>query len=603
MHSIGIELGTTNSLVSVSVDGHPRVLANELDEIMTASVVAIAEDGALLVGRAARDRLVTDPSQGVACFKRDMGTEKTYQFGGKTWTPVELSACILKEMKRIAELRLGEEVTSAVISVPAYFHDAPRQATIDAAEIAGVRVERLINEPTAAALAYGCQNKEADSTLMVFDIGGGTFDVTVLEIFEQVIDVKSSGGISRLGGEDYLDCLLACVAAKLSIDQCEEMLLAKLRPKVEVLKRQLSEADVAQLEWFDDTITVTRQEFAACTQDLSDRLRPVVVKCLRDAQLSLRELESVILVGGASRMHVIHKIVGGLSNDQVLDNIDPDLVVVQGAAVQASLVSNDDAVKDMVLTDVAPHSLGVSISRELRPNYFEEGIFSPIIDRNSTLPISRSNVYQSLSATVDELDLQIYQGEHRYVKDNHRLGSIRVKGLRGKPGQEDSGLCDVRFTYDMNGILEIDVTALATKKKTTAVIEERPGHLTKDEIAKAIKRLQPLKINLRDLLPNRARIERAIRLYEDLNGAYREHLGQLLEQFESALAQEDKQAVAWTGTALDQFIDGFYVHEKERMSLDKSDVELPSQSEELSDADEPERRGPWLPDDEPTRNE
>ncbi len=572
MVSIGIDLGTTNSLVSIYENGEPRILTNELDEMMTPSVVAQVTGEAVLVGRMAKDHLVNNPSNGVACFKRDMGSTKTYQFAGRSWSPVELSAIILKELKRIAEMRLGTSVERAVISVPAYFHDAPRQATIDAAEIAGLKVDRLINEPTAAALAYGCQNKDADTKLMVFDIGGGTFDVTLLEVFDQIIDVRASGGISRLGGEDYLDRLIEHVIEKLDLIKSKE-LMAKLKPQLEYVKRQLSDNESVDYTWDEKELIITQNDFSNMCEDLTNRLRPIIIRCLRDAGMSLKELENIVLVGGASRMNIVKDLVNGLSNKNVLDDIDPDLVVAQGASIQAALANDDSAIKDVALTDVAPHSLGISISREVRTQQYEDGIFSPIIDRNSTLPISRSNVYQTLSPMVDEIDLVIYQGEHRFVRDNHMLGKLTIKGLRGKPDQEMSGQCDVRFTYDMNGILEVDATVLHNNKKFNAVIEERPGQMTKKQIEEAINRLKPLKVNLRDLLPNRARIERGLRLYEELNGAFREHLEQLLGQFEVALESQDKEAVSWTGAALDQYIDGFYGHEQERSNIEENKID------------------------------
>ncbi|MEM7246398.1 MAG: Hsp70 family protein [Acidobacteriota bacterium] len=305
---IGIDLGTTNSLVACMRDGRPEVLTNELGERMTPSAVALAEDGLELVGRAAHDRLVREPSSGVRRFKRDMGTPATYRFGRRNWSPIECSARVLRELKRIAELRLEQPVERAVISVPAYFHDPPRQATLDAAELAGLKVERLINEPTAAALAHGFQERDAESELLVFDLGGGTFDVTVLELFEGVVDVRASAGISQLGGEDYSDALVSAVVERLGLKD-DEAVRQALRPAVEVVKRRLAIEERAELEWDGRRVELGRDDLVKATAELTERLRPVLVRCLRDAELGFADLDGVILAGGATRMTLVRELL------------------------------------------------------------------------------------------------------------------------------------------------------------------------------------------------------------------------------------------------------------------------------------------------------
>ena len=560
---IGIDLGTTNSLVAVFENGHPRILANELGEELTPSVVAAAEDGRLLVGRAAKDRMVTDPASGMACFKRDMGTPAKYRFGGKDWNPVTCSAMILSEMKRIASLHLGTEVTKAVITVPAYFHDQQRQATVEAAKIAGLQVERIINEPTAAALAYGYRNPEQETQVLVFDLGGGTFDVTLLEIFDGVVEVKSTAGESRLGGEDYTDALCEWLEKKhgWAPDLGQR---GNWRQRVEVAKRLLAVHEIASVGLDGRLVEVTREEFREATAAITARLRPVVSRCLRDAGIQVTDLDDVLMVGGASRMGVVKDFVQDQLKRITTMKLDPDRVIALGAAVQAGLCANDAAVGDIVLTDVSPHTLGIEMSKEGANGRPEPGYFAPIIDRNTTVPVSRSRVFNTIHPQQDHVEVEVFQGEARMTKDKQRIGQVSVHGLRHQPGQKRPGEVDIRFSYDMNGILEVEVTVLSSGQKKRLVIEQRPGSLSKREIEEAIARMQPIKLHPRDLLPNRARLERANRVYAELVGPARDHLNAVTDRFEAALESQDAQAIKEAAALLDSFLRGFFEHEGER---------------------------------------
>jgi molecular chaperone HscC len=560
---IGIDLGTTNSLVAVLRDGKPRVLANEHGESLTPSVVAVAEDGTILVGRAARDRLVTDPEAGRAFFKRDMGGRMTYAFGGKKWTPVECSAVVLREMKRIAEVSLGHPVTQAVITVPAYFHDQQRQATLAAAKIAGLEVERLINEPTAAALAYGFQKPDDDSTLLVFDLGGGTFDVTLLEVFDGVVEVKASAGESRLGGEDYTDALSQWIC-RVHDWVPEPGKAGHWRARLEGVKRELTLAEECRVPLDDREITVTREQFAEATRDLTARLQPVVRRCLRDGGVTPKHLTAVLLVGGASRMPIVKEI---LADDLQLiprQDLDPDRVVALGAAVQQALIAGDAAVNDIVLTDVCSHTLGVSVAKWLTPDRNEPGYFEPLIDRNTTVPVSRCKMFFLSHPEQDEVRVEVFQGEGRRTADNTFIGEFTVRGLRANRGKPRHGEFEVRFTYDMSGLLEVEVTILATGRKLAKVFEERPGVMTPAQIAAAIERLAPLKVNLRDLPPHRARLERAARLFTQLTGQLRQSLSEVLDAFESALARGEAMDVSRAAEALDGFMAPWFSGEEEQ---------------------------------------
>lgn len=560
---IGIDLGTTNSLVAVLRDGQPCTLKDGLGEDLIPSVVAVAEDGEILVGRAAKDRLVTHPQAGRAFFKRDMGTDASYHFGGRKWSPVECSAIVLRELKRIAEQALGTTVDSAVITVPAYFHDQQRQATVDAAAIAGLNVLRLLNEPTAAALAYGYRAESDElNTLLIFDLGGGTFDVTVLESFDGVIEVKASSGESRLGGEDYTDAFDAWLQKELAWQPRPENSL-RWREQVETLKRSLTQQERASITADDKVAPVSRADFTEATAAITARLRPVVRRALRDAGLTPSQLDGVLMVGGASRMPMI---ADGLRDDlglQPHQSMDPDRVVALGAAIQQALVMGNSAVRDLVLTDVCPHTLGIETTKELVRGQRESGFFAPIIERNTMVPCSRSQIFSTLSPDQDELNLKIFQGEGRIVRDNHLIGEIHLTGLRARHGQRFPGQVDVRFSYDMNGILEVEVTVLETGRKVSRVFEQRPGTLSREQIAEAVRLLQPLKTHSRDKPENRARVERANRLYTELSGQLRESLAQLTDAFEAALASQDASRISQAGSDLDNFMHPFFPNESD----------------------------------------
>ncbi len=554
---IGIDLGTTNSLVAIMRDGQPETLKNELGEDLIPSVVAVAEDGTLLVGRAAKDRLVTSPNAGQACFKRDMGTDTTYEFGGRKWSPVECSALVLRELKRIAEVQLQTPVDSAVITVPAYFHDLQRQATVDAAAIAGLKVLRLLNEPTSAALAYGYRATDELNTLLVFDLGGGTFDVTLLESFEGVVEVKASSGESRLGGEDYTDAFAQWIEREFNWNP-PAVDFMRWRERVEVLKRELSKQTSTTISLHGKEAPITRDDFISSTAEITARLRPVVRRAMRDAGLTPKQIDAVLLVGGASRMPVVYDDLRDLLGMEPSRTLDPDRVVALGAAVQQALVAGDAAVKDLVLTDVCPHTLGIETTKELVRGHREPGFFSPIIERNTMVPCSRSQLFSTLSPEQDELAVQVYQGESRLVKDNRKIGMLHIKGLRARPGQKYPGQVDVRFSYDMNGLLEVDITIKETGQKVTKVFEQRPGTLSAEQIAAALRKLQPLKTNPADRPENRARIERANRLYADLSGEMRRSLEGFLEAFEAALISQERERIAAAAQDLDTFMAPFF---------------------------------------------
>ncbi len=547
---VGIDLGTTNSLVAVWRDGQSVLIPNGLGDMLTPSCVSLDEDGTVLVGRAARDRLQTHPDRTAAVFKRYMGSDKTLRLGKREFRPEELSALVLKALKADAEAALGEPVTEAVITVPAYFSDAQRKATRTAGQMAGLRVDRLLNEPTAAALAYGMHQMGAETRFLVFDLGGGTFDVSILEMFEGVMEVRASAGDNFLGGEDFVTALIDLFFDRVSLPAAlrkNALFMQQLTGVAEAAKRELSTQPKATMSvWNGSTqhvleIDESTLEHACAT--LLKRLRTPVERALRDANLRSGQLDSIVLAGGATRMPIVRRLVTTMFGRFPAIDFNPDEVVALGAAVQAGLKAKDAALKEVVMTDVSPYSLGVAVSMRISENASSSGHFDPIIERNSPVPISRVKTYQPTNKGQPFVDLNIYQGEARMVRDNIHLGRLRVELPGGGATPEESSV-DVRFTYDVNGLLQVEATVQKTQQKSGVLIEGNPGLLSEREIAERLEALDELKIHPRDTLENRTLMARAERLYQQLRGDVREWLGAQIREFERVLATQDKRVIA-----------------------------------------------------------
>lgn len=546
---IGIDLGTTYSLVSVVLDGSPRVLPNAVGELLTPSAVSVADDGTVLVGSAARARAGTHPERTALAFKRDMGTDRKYTLGDRAFSPEELSAMVLAELRRDAETALGRPVSEAVVTVPAYFGEFQRRATRDACELAGLRVERIINEPTAAALAYGLHHRDREFRALVLDLGGGTFDVTVLEVMEGVIEIQASAGDTRLGGEDFADIIAERCAARLreiqGIELASALAKARLREAAEQAKRRLSRDDETRLALpglpttkgeRDVELTLSRPEVDEWFAPLLARLAAPIQRALRDADKSPSDIDEVLLVGGATRMPCIQRLAAQTFGRLPQRGLPPDEAVALGAAVQAALKAGDVAVADVVATDIAPFSLGVASAQNVA-NAVVNDIFSPIIERGTVLPASRVERFSTMADGQTRIKLEVFQGEHAHCSKNQRIGEYEMKDIPARPaGQEH---VDVRFSYDMNGVLDVDATIVSTGKTATFTIERNPGKLGKAQLAEARKRLARLKFHPREALPNVTAIARAEALYVELNGPDRARLGQLLAEFRAALETQD----------------------------------------------------------------
>jgi molecular chaperone HscC len=545
---VGIDLGTTNSLIAVWQDGAPRLIPNSLGEFLTPSCVSVDEDGSILVGRAARERLQTHPDRSVAAFKRHMGSDRVTRLGRRAFRPEELSALILRALKEDAEVALGVPVTEAVITVPAYFSDAQRKATRAAGQLAGLKVERLLNEPTAAALAYGIHLRDSESRFLVFDLGGGTFDVSVLDLFENVMEVRASAGDNQLGGEDFVAVFVERFLREAAVpERCsaDAGFMQRLAAQAELAKRALSDAPTATMRVVDGAVdyTMTLDEAAleSWCAPLLTRLRDPVERALRDARLSIAELDSIVLAGGATRMPAVRRMVTRMFGRFPACEINPDEVVALGAAVQAGLKSRDAALDEVVMTDVAPYSLGLEVARRFESGGISSGHYDPVIERNTVVPVSRVKRYWPMTENQRVLELVVYQGEARLVKDNIRLGALRIDL---DPGPVESNAADVRFTYDANGLLQVEATLERSGETRALVIEGNPGLLSEAEIAARFAALAELKIHPRDRIENRTLLARGERMYQQLRGDVREFLGQRLMRLEQILDTQDARAIA-----------------------------------------------------------
>ena len=530
----GIDLGTTNSLITVYGDDGPVIIANALGKPLTPSVVSVLDDGTILVGSAAKDRLITNPHASAASFKRLMGTARETKLKGRAYRPEELSSFVLRSLKEDAERHLGEAIDDVIISVPAYFNDIQRKATIDAGRLAGLNVKRLVNEPTAAALAYGL-NEVEEAKFLVFDLGGGTFDVSILDKFEGVMEVRATTGDSRLGGDDFTMVLENMIVQLAKIDTGNLLAgdHAAIRAAADAVKHDLSREQESSFNLVtsnkDVSITVTRDQFEEAASPLLRRLREPLERAISDARMTPDELHSVVLVGGATRMPMVRSLVARLFGRMPLIHLDPDTIVARGAAVQAALTSRNEALDDVVMTDVCPFTLGTeAIGDDNVP------MVVPIIERNAMVPISRSKPFWTREHGQKVMHIGVFQGEHLRPEDNVLIGELKVKIPYNAAEKEGA---DVRFTYDVSGALEVEVTTLSTRETTKAVFRNSSG-LSDQEVEARFQALSAIKLHPREFLPNKTVLSRAERLYTQHLGHAREEIGRLIKRFESEILSQ-----------------------------------------------------------------
>jgi molecular chaperone HscC len=541
---VGIDLGTTNSAVAVFREDGPALIPNALGDVLTPSAVSIADNGDILVGMAARERQSTHPDITATAFKRYMGTQQRAKLGKHDFSAEDLSALVLKNLKADAEAFLGEPVTQAVITVPAYFNDKQRKATRRAGELAGLKVERLVNEPTAAALAYGIHELGQEAPFLVFDLGGGTFDVSLVEIFDGIIEVRASAGDNRLGGEDFNQALIELAKERFGLKTPDPALEELLRAAAERARRALTDNDSASLEivWQGEarTTEISAAEFEEQAAPLIARLRDPVLRSLRDGNTKVGELHEIVLVGGATRMPVVRRAVTRMFGRFPNATVHPDHAVALGAAIQAGLKARDAALDEIRLTDVCPFTLGVDTSeRDARGNY-RTGLFSPILERNTVVPASRIQTFSTIADNQKQVEFGIYQGEARLVAQNVKLGSVTVPVPPKKAGEV---AVDVRFSYDASGLLEVDVTVPDTGVTKQVVIYDKEDAVAGEDIETRRAALAKLKFHPREAAENAAAMARAERCYESFLGERRDYIGSLIGRFTSALESQDPRTI------------------------------------------------------------
>lgn len=562
MAVIGIDLGTTNSLVAVWKNGAAHIIPNALGKSLTPSAVSILDDNTILIGQAAKDRSITFPEETAMTFKRTMGQKYFYDLKGKSYNSTELSALVLSKLKRDAEQYLGEEVTEAVISVPAYFNQNQRKATKEAGKLAGLKVERLVSEPTAAALCYGINEKPEMNNALVLDLGGGTFDVSVLEFFEGVIDVKAVSGDNRLGGEDFTHTIAAWFLYENKIkDSLTNDENAQLNKAAEIAKYAVSDRIKSYDASMSVTIggrtyksTLTPQIFREITLDLINRFKKTIKKALSDAGIKSREIDAVILMGGATRMNLVTEFAQSVFGDRVITSYNPDETVALGAAVLAALKEHDSALKETILTDICPFTLSTDCCiGEADPlNRMGQLICAPLIERNSPVPVSIVKRFFASAYGQKQVGVEVFQGESLKPEENVSLGKLMIDIPENFNEHE---AIDVRFTYDINGLLEVEVTVVSNGQVKKMLINQSNVDLTDEEIKAAQEKMENLKTLPWEEEENRALLERGLRLYQETSGDTRQKVSYYISQFEAVLSSQNKEKIRAMADEIKEFFD------------------------------------------------
>ena len=555
---VGIDLGTTNSEVAIIREGHPVVISDAAGEKIVPSFVGLSPTGEMLVGEPARNQYVVAPERTIKSVKREMGSDERINLGEQNYTPQEISAFILRRLKAMAEESLGETIEQVVITVPAYFTDKQRQATKDAGEIAGLEVVRIVNEPTAAALAYGL-DREEDQFLIVYDLGGGTFDVSVIEINSGVIEVRASRGDTKLGGDDFDAALVKYIAEDFQqqhgVDLREDQrALVRLTRAAEGAKIELSDAPFAQIrEEFIATkgnkplhleMELERSRFEELINNMLESTIECVQQALEDASLSVDAINKVLLVGGSTRIPLVSNMIENIMGVQPHLEIDPDLCVAMGAGAQAGLIAGEPI--DAVLVDVTPHSLGIETATWQMGRLIPD-LYNVIIRRNTPIPVSKSEVYTTLSPDQKAVEIKVYQGEESNASNNTLLGEFFMEGLRKTKRGEPEII--VNFDYDMNGIVSISAQDKQTKKEQKITVTAAPDRFTEEEKAEAAERVGDVEV-VWDAIPTNSReeaiilLQRAVEVADSLDDDNAKmKLQKSIGALETALNDQNEEAI------------------------------------------------------------
>ncbi|MEK3879561.1 Hsp70 family protein [Paenibacillus sp. FSL M7-0420] len=502
---VGIDLGTTNSAIAYIRGGKPELIASAAGQYLLPSVVLIDPKGNIIVGQDARDALVAMPDRSIAAVKRKMGSAEEFVLAGQTFTPEEISALILKELKRRADELYGEGEKEAVITVPAYFTDEQRRATKLAGELAGFLVERIINEPTAAALSFGLDHLEEDRTFLVYDLGGGTFDVSIVEMFSGVLEVKASSGDRMLGGEDFdwrlVDWFSEQMLAEHGVDPRLDIRgKALLKEEAERVKMALSTEESITISLplvtvkdnhpLGLTVEVTRARFVSLIEDPIDQTLERVQEVIRDAELTVKDIDEVLLVGGSTRIPLVRDRISALLGRMPRSDVHPDEAVALGAAVQAGLKAGLLSESGLIATDVAPFSMGIAVLAEGPRGRARPGGFSPIISRNTVIPVTRSQKFYTSEMGQTAVEIEIYQGEHEWVKHNHRLGEFILEGIPENWKAHEA--VEVTFRYNLNGILEVAARSVSSGEEMSITVQDALNRLNRQEFEESVQRLEQL---------------------------------------------------------------------------------------------------------------
>lgn len=558
---IGIDLGTTNSLAAYYTEEGPKIIPNRLGKRLTPSVVSMDENEQIYVGDSAVERNLLYPGSTVSVFKRDMGSQKKFKLLHKEFTAEELSSFVLRAIKEDAEHYLKEEVTEAVISVPAYFNDARRRATKRAGELAGLKVERIISEPTAAAVAVGIYQQKERSRFLVFDLGGGTFDVSILDHFDTILEVRAVAGDNFLGGEDFTAVLENMFYDKFT--QFDRLALdAKtvrhIHKQAEQCKLGFSEGHTSVMEckigeeMYSMEVKLTEYEHEC--GELLERIRKPVKRSLTDAHIRLSDIDRVVMVGGATKSPVIRRFAAKLFRMLPDTSVNPDEIVALGAAVQGAMKERTESIKEVILTDVCPFTLGTEVVREWEKGRFENGVFCPIIDRNTVIPTSRTERLYTVRDNQTKISVNVLQGESRFAENNLSLGEILIDVPAAKAGEE---AIDVTYTYDINSILEVEVEVVSTKKKVKQIFRDRDLDMTEEEIKERLETLSYLKIHPRDREENKYLLLRGERIYEESIGEQRIYVESALHEYERALNTYDAAVIEDAKAEFKKFLEEF----------------------------------------------
>ncbi len=540
---VGIDLGTTNSLIAYFTPEGPKIIPNRLGKNLTPSVVSVDEEGNVYVGETAKERMSLYPDTVVKAFKRSMGTDREYVLSGKKFKPEELSSFVLRALKEDAEAFLGEPVTEAVISVPAYFDDKRRKATKRAGELAGIKVERMISEPTAAAVAYGLYEKKEDTRFLVFDLGGGTFDVSILELFQNILEVRAVAGDNYLGGEDFTQVLQKLYLSKIkkTLQDLSEKEQVRVYKQCENAKLSISEQSKVTISCLigEENVEaeITAKEYEDACEELLLKIREPVKRSLSDAGLSLSDVDELVLIGGATKLDIIKKYMIRLFRKFPSAQINPDEAVALGAAIQAAMKERNEAVKEVILTDVCSFTLGTEVVKEYDDGEFEDGHYCPIIERNTVIPASHTERLYTVRDNQEKVSVKVLQGESRFAKNNLYLGELEVTVPKAPKGKES---IDVTYTYDINSLLEVEVTVVSTGVKKKMIIKGNDNTMTDEEIKQRMEDLAYLKIRPRDEEENRLALLRAERMYEECIGDERRRLNIFIDKFEEALRKGNR---------------------------------------------------------------